>query len=185
MIEVDPLLEDYREVYGNMTLATDRSALVNLARRACRVLEIGINEGATARLLLDNCAGIESYMGIDVPPDFVTELAIQQPEVTVQPGRWVKDDPRVEIILRPTQFITSKDISERDFAFIDADHSAAGVERDTTLSRACVKRGVIVWHDYRTDEPPTEVNFVLDRWVDAGAPIFHIKGTWIAFEMIA
>lgn len=169
---------------GGMLLVSDRSALVHLCQGAMRVLEIGINSGQTARLLLDNCSSIRSYVGIDVPPDFVTELTVQQQEVPALAGQAVKDDPRVRIILKPTQQVRPDEIGDCDFAFIDADHSIAGIERDTALARACVERGIIAWHDYRVAEPPTHVNEVLDRWEADGAPIVHVNNTWIAFERV-
>lgn len=183
MKHVDVAWRGFRDVRGGLTLPSDRAALVSLADGARRFLEIGINIGGTARLILDNIEGIESYVGIDVPPGFVTAIDVQQTEVPTLAGHLVRDDTRVRIILKPTQEVTPEEIGECDFAFIDADHSAEGVERDTALARACVRRGVLVWHDYRVGEAPV-VNCVLDRWADAGVPIVHVNNTWLAFERI-
>ena len=184
MIETVLPVTPFFDIGGGLTLASDRPALVNLAKGATRILEIGINAGGTAKLLLSNIPSIVSYVGIDVPSDFITVLALQQREVPKIAGHRVADDPRVKIILKSTKEVVPTEIGECDFVFIDGDHSADGVERDTTLARACVKRGVIVWHDYRVGEAHTEINTVLDRWVDSGAPILHVKGTWLAFERV-
>lgn len=185
MISIDLWDHNYYDNKAGMTLPADRAALVALAAGHRRVLEIGINEGGTAQLLLRNCSTIDSYVGIDVPYGFATALNAQRREVPQIAGRLVYEDPRVKIILKPTQDIDPLEVGPCDFAFIDADHSKAGVERDTFLARRCIRRGTIVWHDYRNSgEEPTEVNHVLDRWVDDGVPIIHINGTWLAYERV-
>lgn len=170
---------------GYMTSPADRAVLVRLITMslASRVLELGVSEGETARFLLDRCLCIKSYIGVDVPPDFVTTLNLQQTEVPAVAGRLIRTHPKARIIVKPTQHVSADEIGECDFVFIDADHSADGVARDTKLARECVKHGIIAWHDYRNPgEPITEVNNVLDKWLEHD--ITHIKGTWIAFERI-
>ena len=170
------------DVPNRLTLESDREALVNLFWKAKRILEIGINEGYTAKLLLDNIPGIQSYVGIDVPSYHVTRLEAQRLEVPVVPGQVVCDDKRVRLFVRPggSEAVAADEIGECDAAFIDGDHSRIAVEYDSALARQCVRYGVILWHDYR--DPPTEVNAVIGRLVNAGAMIDHIPGTWLACE---
>ena len=187
MIEVDLPSRNFADVFSYFTSAADRAALVSLFDGHARVLEIGIQEGYTADLLLKNLPNIRSYVGIDVTPDFVTELTAQRLEVPAVAGIRVASDPRVRTIVKAggSAHVIPSEIGKVDAAFIDADHSASGVERDTDLARACVRPGgIIVWHDYRL-EGGTEVNLVLDRYVRDGAPISHVRGTWVAFERIA
>lgn len=60
-----------RMEYGSVD---DRRALLALARHVqpLRVVEFGIQDGRTARLLLDELPGIERYVGIDLPAGRLT-----------------------------------------------------------------------------------------------------------------
>ncbi len=50
-----------------------------------------------------------------------------------------------------------------DLIFIDAQHDAASVERDTRLALACLAPGrVLAWHDYGEPAHP-DVKAVVDR----------------------
>ncbi len=186
MKEVDLSGRGFIDVHSYFTSEADRSALISLFDRCERILEIGIQAGGTARLLLSNLSYIQSYIGIDVPPRFVATLPLQRTEVPLIAGLLVSHDPRVHLIVKPEGSIavTPEEVGECDGVFIDADHSSAGVERDTALARGCVKKGVIVWHDYRVEGGGTEVNWVLDRMVTEGREINHVRGTWLAFERI-
>ena len=150
------------------------------------VIEIGCNEGRTARAVLDNVAGIETYIGVDVPPGYVFEKRVQAKEVPAEPGKWALDDPRFVLMLRKRG---SFDLSEMempacDAVFIDGDHSRAAVEHDTAMARQIVRPGgIIIWHDYH-DLGTVDVRDVLDEMHDAGSPIQHVADTWIAFERI-
>ena len=186
-----PEVRSYHDISGHrdgncMTMPWDRVALVRLTYGAKRVVEFGINLGWTAQLLLTNCPSIEDYLGIDVPPGYVPPIQAQHIEVTPEVGKWAKHDSRLRLLIRPTQDVDPADIGRRDVAFIDADHSFAGVMRDTALARACVRPGgMIIWHDYRMPgQEPTEVNHVLDQMAYRGRPIVHVRNSWIAFEYI-
>jgi len=101
------------------------------------VLEIGVNEGRTAKAILANVPGIEKYIGIDVPPGYVTAREVQRKEVPEKPGHLASSDGRFELVLRPRG---SMDLSEKEFpglfdaVFIDGDHGFEAVLHDTLLA---------------------------------------------------
>jgi predicted O-methyltransferase YrrM len=144
------------------------------------VLEIGVNQGKTARAILDAMPEIERYIGIDLPTDATPRLGCQYSEVPVVAGRFAANDPRFWLLLGESTTIEAHDLEPIDAAFIDGDHSAIGVEHDSRLARALLRPGgVIVWHD--CGNPNVEVTDVLDRLAGEGWPICHVMGTWLAY----
>lgn len=148
------------------------------------IIEFGVHEGRNAAAALRNVAGLERYVGVDVPPSYVTKMAVQRKEIPAQPGRLAENDPRFELILRPrgTFDLSLDDLPAADAVFIDADHSREGVENDTRLALSVVRPGgIIIWHDDNC-LPVVEVTQTLNDYCDAGARIAHVAGTWLAFE---
>jgi predicted O-methyltransferase YrrM len=167
-----------------MTSPRERAVLVALLNLigAKRVIEFGVNEGWTAACLLENVPTIEHYLGIDVPPLFVTVLPEQRGEVPDQAGSVAAADPRFEALVVPrgSASLTTERLGTADAAFIDGDHSFGGVAVDTALARACVRPdGLIIWHDYGHASAVT-------RFLDGHFgrdPAVHVEGTWIAYEV--
>jgi predicted O-methyltransferase YrrM len=129
------------------------------------VIEIGIQRGETAKVILENSPWIEKYIGIDLTPDSQTTLSLQQGEVPQMAGELVKDDPRVELILKPngTRDLTAADLPIADLILIDGDHSKEGVLLDTLLARQTIRQGgIICWHDYGNSLVP-DVTAVIDE----------------------
>jgi predicted O-methyltransferase YrrM len=129
------------------------------------VIEIGIQRGETAKVILENCPWIVKYIGIDLTPDSQTTLSLQQGEVPQMAGELVKDDPRVELILKPngTRDLTADDLPIADLILIDGDHSKEGVLLDTLLARQTIRQGgIICWHDYGNSLVP-DVTEVIDE----------------------
>lgn len=158
--------------------------LVALARSvgATRFLETGINQGRTAAMFLRNMPQIARYVGIDVPPETHLPLSVQRDEVPAIAGEYVQNDLRVTVIVREggSFNVQPHEIGQVDFAFIDGDHSEAGIVRDTELAKECVRNGgLIVWHDYH-NFGTVDVKRVLDKWQAEGQPIRHVHGTWLA-----
>jgi predicted O-methyltransferase YrrM len=148
------------------------------------VLEIGVNVGRTAKAILDNVPGIETYQGVDVLPGYVPSKDVQKNERADDPGEFVKADARFELILRArgSLDLSVADLKSCDVAFIDGDHGRDGVTHDTALARQIVRPGgIIIWHDYH-DLGTVDVREVLDEFGAAGEEIFHIDGTWIAYQ---
>jgi predicted O-methyltransferase YrrM len=149
------------------------------------VVEFGVNLGKTARAILDAAPSIERYVGIDVPPGFLTRLTCQSSEVPFNTAHCVAADPRFFLCLceRGSSELGPDDLEPADAVFIDGDHSFAGVAADSDLAAAIVRPGgVVVWHDY--GNPAVEVTAVLDRLVADGWPIRHVESTWLAYMMM-
>lgn len=155
-------------------------ALLNSVRPRT-VIEFGVNRGMTARRVLDNVPTIERYIGIDIPSDQVPTLECQRTEVPAEAGAEAASDPRFFLMLRESKDLSIDQLEPADAAFIDGDHSEAGVMQDTAIAAALVRTGgVIVWHDY--SNPAVGVTKVLDRLCDdEGWPIRHVENSWLAF----
>jgi predicted O-methyltransferase YrrM len=161
-------------------------ALIALVRsvQPKSILEIGVNSGRTAKAILDNVPGIETYQGVDVLPGYVPEKSVQAGERVDNPGSLAASDPRFHLILkaRGTFDLTVADLLPADVIFIDGDHGRAAVTHDTELARALVKPGgVIIWHDYH-DLGTVDVRDVLHEFAASGEEIFHVDNTWIAYQ---
>ncbi len=151
-----------------------------------RMVEFGVQEGRTASAILEWIRSIDYYLGIDVPFDHVMPIAGQQPEVPREAGCRVKGDPRFELILRTNGSFEDSIIAEKgpfDVAFIDGDHSRAGVLRDYELSKRILRpNGWIFWHDYGNGT--VEVTGVLEELQQGGRNIVNIEKTMLAFEQL-
>jgi predicted O-methyltransferase YrrM len=156
------------------------------------VVEIGVNEGRTAKAILRHVPGIRRYLGVDVEPGYVPAKAVQRHEAAARPGCLIGDDLRFELILKPrgSLDLVASDLMSigagsfrwADAFFIDGDHGAEAVAHDTRLARACVRPGgIIVWHDYH-DLGTVDVRDVLDDLALCGADLRHVAGTWLVFE---
>lgn len=147
------------------------------------VLEFGVNEGRTAKAILQNVPGIERYQGVDVLPGYVPAMAVQRREVPVKPGHMAKDDLRFELILRPrgSLDLVSEDVQPADAIFIDGDHGWKGVLNDTALATKLVRPGgIVIWHDYH-DQGTVDVRDVLEIMARHTGGFSHVEGTWLAF----
>lgn len=146
------------------------------------VIEVGVNEGRTAKCLLRELPSISRYWGIDIPRNCRPTLAVQRREVPYSAGHLALDDPRFRLLLarRGTLDLVGTDLPMANAAFIDGDHSADAVARD---SRIVLDRiapgGIVVWHDYNEI---VGVKPVLDRLAaEEGMDIRHVAGTWLAY----
>lgn len=159
-------------------------AILN-AEKPKTVIEFGINVGRTAKAILREVEGIKSYIGVDVLPGYVTEKIVQRKEIPEQAAEMVISDKRLDLrVSENGSFdLSDSDLPEIHAAFIDGDHSYRGVEKDTALARSCIKKGVIIWHDYH-DMGCVDVRDFLHDQVKAGHDIKHVDGTWLAFEII-
>ncbi|WP_102275732.1 class I SAM-dependent methyltransferase [Cytobacillus massiliigabonensis] len=149
------------------------------------IIEIGIQRGATAKCILDNSPWIEKYIGIDVTPDYSTPLSIQQQEVPQIAGEYVKDDPRVELIIKPngSRDLKSSDLPTADIIFIDGDHSSTGVMLDTELARQVIRYGgIICWHDYGNQLVPNVSEVIDNLNATEGNQICLIENGFLCFQ---
>lgn len=166
----------------------DLEALIEMVRSVAprTMIEFGVNEGRTAKAILRNVRGIESYVGIDVMRSYVPRLAVQRGEVPGNPGHLAADDPRFKLLLRARGSfdLTDADLPACDAVFIDGDHSRAGVEQDYALARAVLRPGgIIIFHDDH-DQGTVDVRDVLDDMHANGETAVHVEGTWLAFQRV-
>lgn len=172
----------------------EAEVLVALMRsvNARRVLEIGCNEGRTAKLMLANVPSIERYVGIDVPPGYQFACAVQKNEVPKNPGHYAQEHKAFELVLRARgsldlmpQDLVPGDAPKFDAVFIDGDHSRAAVVRDSVLADYVVRPGgMIIWHDYH-DLGTVDVRDVLhERESPWGTLMEHVEGTWIVMQRV-
>lgn len=132
-----------------------------------RVLEIGINDGRTASLLLENVSSIEQYVGVDVLPNYRPALRQQRREVVHEPGRLVGlHRSKLKLVVTPRGTFDAggllKSMGPFDAIFVDGDHGAQAVLHDSELAKSLIAPGgVIVWHDYHS--PQTDVAKVLEH----------------------
>lgn len=148
------------------------------------MVEFGVNEGRTARAILQNVKSMKHYVGIDVPPTCKPTLPFQRREIPQQPGNLAKHDPRFELIVKPRGSfdVSLKELPICDAVFIDGDHSQAGVLQDYGLAKKVIRPGgVIIFHDYH-GEGVVEVREVLHDLMSSGVKLQHVSDTWLAFQ---
>ena len=140
-------------------------ALFNLYRPA-RVLEFGVNQGETAKCLLDHCPWIESYVGVDLRRECFPDRWGIVPEVA---GAAARSDPRFEAVLTDgTEWDFHRQavpLSPFDCILMDADHDEDPTRRDTeSCSQLAGRPCLWLWHDYN----------VRSR-ANPGGPIWGVK----------
>ena len=163
--------------------------IMALLRKVCPlryVLEIGTNIGRTAKAILNEFSDIKRYVGVDVFPGYQFGLESQSRERPDYPGALAKDDPRYALLLSKNGFFDYEyadcDGADFDAVFIDGDHSREAVAFDTELARRMLRSGgIMIWHDYPNEE--LGVKGFLDERAKAGANIYHIEGTLLAYEI--
>lgn len=163
-------------------------ALVALVRSVTPkvMIEIGVNEGRTAKALLANVSSLDRYIGVDVLPGYVPAKDAQRREVPQHPGHMATGDAKFELLLKPrgSLDLTATDLPRADVVFIDGDHGFEAVLHDTLLARRVVRPGgMIIWHDYHGLDT-VDVRKVLERFAAAGSPIWHVASTWLAYERV-
>lgn len=151
------------------------------------VVEIGINDGRTAAMLLSQIPGIKRYIGVDVTTDYQPSLQQQRRELVNQPGRMVPEEHRAKLSLMvmPRGSFDAAPLLQLmgkifDAVFIDGDHGVEAVRHDTALALSIVRPGgVIIWHDYGV--VGTQVASVLKQMPGWGHDVKHVDGTHIAY----
>jgi len=170
--------------YGSID---DRRALLALARSVhpATVIEIGVQSGGTARLLLDELPCIRKYIGIDLPPGQTPALSGQDSELPAAPGGLVADHPAFRLLLARSETFAPKKLPKADLVYIDGGHDADTVLADTLLARQIVKPGgLLIWHDYHNHT--VQVTAVIDSLNQSeGDHICLVEGTWIVFQLAA
>lgn len=158
--------------------------IIHLARsvNAKHMMEIGCNNGRTAKALLDNVETIECYTGLDVLPGYEFEKRVQRKEVPPEPGKLALNNPRFELLLTANGSFDYKVNSKRyDVVFIDGDHSFRAVDHDTRLALQVLEpNGIIIWHDYH-NLGTVDVKPFLDMYAQE-QKLVHVIGTWLVYK---
>lgn len=150
-----------------------------------RFLEIGINEGRTARLILEHVPSITEYVGVDVPPDHRCIHERQTREVPAEAGCMVRSDSRVKLVIRPNGSfdVHPDELGTFDAVFIDGDHAREAVLNDTKLARAVANPGgVILYHDCNGAENVADVLEVVDELNRAEGGHIVVTGVGLGFQ---
>jgi predicted O-methyltransferase YrrM len=161
-------------------------ALVRLVENPQVMVEIGVNTGRTACVILREFPLLQRYIGIDLEQGQMPVNESQASEVPRNPGEHAMSDPRFSLMLphRGSLDLMAADLGHADAVFIDGDHSAEIVMHDTALARAILRPGgIIIWHDYHHHiGGGINVGEVLDAQHSDGHDIKCVEGTWLAFE---
>ena len=172
----------------------DRATLLTLSRafRPRRVLELGVADGHTSKYLLDNCPWIERYVGVDVPANFTT---MHRAQGASRPACLVNDKRfDLKLFANGTVALEGNSLGEQfDLIFIDADHSAEGVARDSAIARRHAHaNSIIAWHDYNNHDYQADfaghtkcaVTEYLDAACESGQwrPI-HVRDSHLCFQI--
>jgi predicted O-methyltransferase YrrM len=145
-----------------MHSAEDARVLLDAARGARRVVEIGVYEGSSALALCD-ALGSDAELHLVDPfgrhPDALpngwgaTEWATRR-VVSRALRRHGPDAPSVHWHVALSHEVAASWPEEADVVFIDGDHSEAGCELDWSSWRRFVPvGGCVVFHDARADRP--------------------------------
>jgi spermidine synthase len=144
-----------------------------------RVLEIGVNTGATSAAILAGNTVIEECIGVDLNKIwYVDEPA----------GHFALPDPRFRLIQSAGGLYDMKpaDLAPLDFVFIDADHSYKAIKYDTEFSRQALNPagGVIAWHDYQHPNCPDVRKYIHEINDQPGQPpIVWVRDTTICYQI--
>jgi hypothetical protein len=140
----------------------DARVLLNAARGARRVVEIGVYEGASALAL---CEALEPGAELDLIDPFgrapdalpggwgASEWATRR-AVSAAARRRGAEAPRIRWHIARSHEVAARWSGEVDLVFIDGDHSEAGCELDWSRWRGFVALGGrVVFHDARAGQP--------------------------------
>ena len=190
-IEVTPDTDiDLKGLPTNYMNPGELETLITLVRsvKPRVMIEVGCNNGRTAKAILRNVPSLERYIGIDVPPSYEFAKSVQRREVPARPGELALDDPRFMLVLarRGTFDIGPLELPSAEVWFIDGDHGQEAVLCDHRMARININEtggGLIIHHDDH-DEPTVDVRATLDEISPTDNPISHVLGTWLAIQRI-
>ena len=173
------ILEQY-SFSGDASMVTDLLVLKKLAMRESvrSYCEIGTWRGESARAVAPH---VDQVVTIDLPENAMRQSGVDQ-TVIDQVGILVKSIDSVKCVREDS---TTMDFSalggKFDLIFIDGDHRAEYVTRDTknVFHHLCHEKSIVVWHDYGIDPDNVrwEVYYGIMKGVPAGTMVKHVSGT--------
>jgi hypothetical protein len=147
-------------------------------------IEIGVNQGGTARWICKNNPDRWIY-GVDMidRSTMAESQAVEQPnEDTV--AKFCKYYPNFTLTLENSWEV--KIPEGVTMAFIDADHRYEGVKNDTENVLKQMDSGFVFWHDYNNDLHPDYlgVNAYIDSEIVPKMKVYLLEHTWLAMAQI-
>jgi hypothetical protein len=186
VIEISQEIHDVQyETKSSWNPTVDSKILCYLSDRIDgNILEVGCNRGGTCYML-----AVRNKERVVIGIDNSGERTMWPYQQWEQPkaediGIDSKHLPNVIIYDHNSRTFDYEDLGGVTFIFIDGDHTYEGVKADTEKALEYLKKrygGVIVWHDYKTDE------WGVKKYVEELAEnmeIYHFAGSWIAYTRI-
>lgn len=173
-----------KESYWDKSVRSDREVPILTALadyfKCRRVLEIGVNTGATSAAILAGNDIIAEYIGVDLNKIWFVD--------NMPAGHFALPDPRFRLIQSAGGLYDMKpaDLAPVDFVFIDADHSYKAIKYDTEFARQALNPagGVIVWHDYQHPNCPDVRKYIHEINDQPGQPpIVWVRDTTICYQI--
>ncbi len=133
---------------ATQTTEAERQRLALYARKATRLLEIGVYEGLSTGVIAEAMPDTAVLYAVD--PFFRGRLGICWSELIAR-REVAKSKTGTVRFVRAMSVDAARSIHEDfDFIFVDADHSLEGIRADwETWSARCLAGGVMAFHDTR------------------------------------
>lgn len=185
-VDLSCIPEEHRTRFFNPG-ELDALAAILRTNNVRNFVEVGCQNGRTAKALINNLPMLESYIGIDVPPGTPLSCAVQRTETPERAGELALDEDKFFLMLSKRgseiafQFFSPNSV---DAVFIDGDHSYEAVKRDhDEARRVAPKGGLIIHHDYH-DLGTVGVKQALQELAAGGEKFYHVKDTWLVYCIV-
>ena len=154
--------------------------------------------------MLENSDEKTNIKSIDLPKSAAEIISADQEEIALQDGDYNDDylrraqlisgeiylaginesqSKRLELVKADsTKLDYAKLFSHLEFAFIDGGHDYGTVKSDTENVLKVMQKGVILWHDFSSAIHSDVTSYLAQ--VSQERPVFHIKGSLLAFTII-
>lgn len=131
------------------TTEAERNCLIEFVKDRTRVLEIGVYEGVSTRILRKHMAASGTLFAVD--PFFTGRFGVSWSQLIALHEARRQNDGRKIVFIRAMSHDATQSLDGLfDFIFIDADHSLQGIRTDwEDWSRRVASGGVICLHDTR------------------------------------
>jgi predicted O-methyltransferase YrrM len=142
--------------------------------------EIGTGDGLTALNMAGNMPDGARLFTLNLPPE---QAGIPHARGVGERFHGSAFEERIEQLFGDSkQYDFSRFRGAMDLVFIDGDHGAEAVARDTDEALRLLRPdgGMILWHDYGLRRGVTEVLDRLRGSPGLGGDLVAIQGTWIA-----
>lgn len=136
------------EPAATQTTAAERDLLARFARGASRLLEIGVYEGASTRIIADAMPPTATLYAVD--PFFAGRFGICWSQLIARREAGNCNSGTVRFVRAMSVDAARAIEGDFDYIFIDADHSLEAIGADwEAWSPRCLVGGVMAFHDTR------------------------------------